>query len=157
MKGHLSYSALLDAIGCAVEQAGGADVLVHELPEHVLVSFVTPTEQQVVRWTRAEIVELHATATTADAEARTRHGALARSQGRLRALERASLRARLRVVGQYLDERAARALVLQEHAGGCYVASTGLEMESRRMDVMRVTEMLDAAHVEALLARSAPS
>ncbi|HKO25728.1 MAG TPA: hypothetical protein VJY65_13435, partial [Chloroflexota bacterium] len=109
MKGHLSYSALLDAIGCAVEQAGGADVLVHELPEHVLVGFVTPTEQQVVRWTRAQIVELHATATTADAEARTRHGALARFQERRQAPDRASLRARLRVLGRYLDERKARA------------------------------------------------
>jgi hypothetical protein len=157
MKGHLSYTALLDAIGFAVEQGGGADVLVHELPEHVLVSFVTPTEQQVVRWTRAEIVALHATATTADAEARSRHGALARLQGPRHAPDRASLRARLRVVGQYLDGRAARALVLQEHAGGCYVAFTGLEMESRTMDVIRVTEMLDAAHVEALLARSDPS
>jgi hypothetical protein len=157
MKGHPSYSALLDAIGCAVEQAGGADVLVHELPEHVLVGFVTPTEQQVVRWTRAQIVELHATAKRADAEARTRPGALARLQGRRQAPDRASLRARLRVVGQYLDERKARALVLQEHAGGCYVAFTGLEMASRTMGVMRVTEMLDAAHVEALLARSDPS
>ena len=157
MKNHLSYTALLDAIGFAVEQRRGADVLVHELPEHILVSFVTPTEQQVVRWTRAEILELHATATTADAEARTRHGAPARSQGRLRTLDRASLRARLRVVGQYLDGRAARALVLQEHAGGCYVAFTGQEMESRTMDVIRVTEMLDAAYVEALLARSDPS
>ena len=91
MKGHLSYTALLDAIGFAVEQGGGADVLVHELPEHVLVSFVTPTEQQVVRWTRAEIVALHATATTADAEARTRQGALARFQGRRRTPDPASL------------------------------------------------------------------
>ena len=157
MKAHLSYTALLDAIGFAVEQRGGADVLVHELPEHVLVGFVTPTEQQVVRWTRAEIVELHMTATKADAEARTRHGALARLQGRRPTPDRASLRARLRVVGQYLDGRAARALVLQEHAGGCYVAFTGLEMESRTMDVFRVTEMLDAADVEALLARSADS
>jgi hypothetical protein len=155
MKAHLSYSALLDTIGFAVEQAGGVDVLVHELPEHVLVSFVTPTEQQVVRWTRAQIVELHATATTA--EARTRHGALGRFQERRQAPDRASLRARLRVVGQYLDERAARALLLQEHAGGCYLAFTGLEMESRAMDVIRVTEMLDAAHVEALLARSEAS
>jgi hypothetical protein len=97
------------------------------------------------------------TATRADAEARTRHGALARLQGRHHAPDRASLRARLRVVSQYLDGRAARALVLQEHAGGCHVAFTGLEMESRTMDVMRVTEMLDAAHVEALLAQSAPS
>jgi hypothetical protein len=127
-------------------------VLVHELPEHVLVCFVTPTEQQVVRWTRADIVELHAMATTADAEARTRHDAPARLQGRRHAPDRASLRARLRVVGQYLDGRAARALVLQEHAGGCYVAFTGLEVESRTMDVIRVTEMLDAAHVETLLA-----
>jgi hypothetical protein len=78
-------------------------------------------------------------------------------QGRRPAPDRASLRARLRVVGQYLDERKARALVLQEHASGCYVAFTGLEMASRTMGVMRVTEMLDAAHVEALLARSAPS
>jgi hypothetical protein len=75
----------------------------------------------------------------------------------VQAPDRASLRARLRVVGQYLDERAARALVLQEHAGGCYVAFSGLEMESRTMDVIRVTEMLDAAHVEALLARSEAS
>jgi hypothetical protein len=157
MKDYLSYTVLLDAIGFAVEQGRGADVLVHELPEHVLVSFVTPTEQQVVRWTRAEIVELHATATTADTEARTRHGAIVHLHEWRRAPNRASLRARLRVVGQYLDGRAARALVLQEHAGGYYVAFTGLEMESRRMDVMRVTEMLDAAHVEALLARSAPS
>jgi len=157
MKAHLSYTALLDAIGFAVEQGGGADVLVHELPEHVLVSFVTPTEQQVVRWTRAEIVALHVTATMADAEARSRHGALARLQGRRHAPDRASLRARLRVVGRHLDGRAARALVLQEHAGGCYVAFTGLEMESRTMDVIRVTEMLDAAHVEALLARSEAS
>ena len=157
MKAHLSYAALLDAIGFAVEQAGGADVLVHELPTHVLVSFVTPTEQQVVRWTRAEVVALHATATAADAEARTRHGAIVHLQGRRRAPDRASLRARLRVVGQYLDERAARALVLQEHAGGCYLAFTGQEMESRTMDVIRVTEMLDAAYVEALLARSDPS
>ena len=157
MKGHLSYTALLDAIGFAVEQAKGADVLVHELPAHVLVSFVTPTEQQVVRWTQAEVVKLHVTATTADAEARTRHGALARFQRRGRTPDPASVRARLRAVGQYLDGRAARALVLQEHAGGCYVAFTGLEMESRTMDVMRVTEMLDAAHVTALLARSNPS
>jgi hypothetical protein len=155
MKGHLSYSALLDAIGFAVEQAGGADVLVHELPEHILVSFVTPTEQQVVRWTRVQIVELHAAATTA--EARTRHGALVRVQERRHAPDRVSLRARLRVVGQYLDERAARALVLQEHAGGCYVAFTGLDRQSRTMDVIRVAEMLDAAHVEALLARSEAS
>jgi hypothetical protein len=157
MKGHLSYTVLLDAIGFAVEQAGGADVLVHELPEHALVSFVTPTEQQVVRWTRAELVALHTMATTADAEARTRRGALARFQGRRPAPNPASVRRRLRVVGQYLDGRAARALVLQEHAGGCYVAYTGLERESRAMDVMRVSEMLDAAHVEALLARSDPS
>ena len=157
MKGHLSYAALLDAIGFAVEQAEGADVLVHELPEHVLVSFVTPTEQQVVRWTRAELVGLHTTATRADAEARTKQGALARFQERRHASDRASLRARLRVVGQYLDERKARALVLQEHAGGCYVAFTGLEMESRTMDVIRVAEMLDVAHVEALLARSGAS
>jgi len=60
-------------------------------------------------------------------------------------------------VGQYLDGRAARALVLQEHAGGCYVAFTGLEKESRTMEVIRVTEMLDAAYVEALLARSEAS
>jgi hypothetical protein len=157
MKGHLSYTALLDAIGFAVEQAKGADVLVHELPAHILVSFVTPTEQQVVRWTRAEIVALHATATTADAEARTRHGALARFHGRRRAPNPASVRRRLRALGQYLDGRAARALVLQEHAGGCYVAYTGLEMESRAMDVMRITEMLDAAHVAALVARSEAS
>ena len=157
MKAHLSYTVLLDAIGFAVEQAKGADVLVHELREHVLVSFVTPTEQQVVRWTRAEIVALHGTATAADAEARTRHGALARFGGRRLAPNPASVRRRLRVVGQYLDGRAARALVLQEHAGGCYVAFTGQETESRTMDVIRVTEMLDAAHVEALLARSGAS
>jgi hypothetical protein len=34
------------------------------------------------------------------------------------------------------------------------VTFTGQEMESRTMDVIRVTEMLNAAHVEALLARS---
>jgi hypothetical protein len=55
------------------------------------------------------------------------------------------------------DGRAARALVLQEHAGGCYVAFTGLEMESRTMDVIRGTALLDAARVAALLARSGPS
>jgi hypothetical protein len=37
------------------------------------------------------------------------------------------------------------------------VAYTGLEMESRAMDVMRITEMLDAAHVAALVARSEAS
>jgi hypothetical protein len=151
MRGRLSYAALLDAIGCAVEQAGGTDVLVHEMPDGVLVSFVTQTEQQVITWTRAEVAQLHARATTAADGVRAGQGVVARLRGRRSTPGRASVRERLRAVGQYLDGRAARALVLQEHAGGCYVAFT--DLQSRTMDLIRVTEVLDAARVAELLAR----
>ena len=141
MDTRLSYADALEAIGLYVERAGGADVFVNELDDGYLVSFLVDDAQHVASLGTAELVRLHG-----EARRRGLGGLFRRRDGR-------NVRARLRVIGRYLDAQRvmAASIVAQERASGYSVEYTGLaDVRDDLSGLTRRHEELDDARVRAL-------
>jgi len=136
----LSYADALEAIGLYVERAGGADVLVNEIDDGYLVSFLVGDEQRVASLDTAEVARLQG-----EARQRGLGGLFRRRDG-------GEIRARLRGVGRHLDAKVlAAAIVAQERADGYSVEYTGLlNPKDDLAGLTRHHEELDEARLRTL-------
>ena len=161
----LPYATLLEAIGFAVERANGTNVLANEIEGGFMVGFMTATEQQVVTFTATELSRLRMQLWAREPPrvdplppSGPRPGP--RLPGLLRpppvetgiphafsrrpdTAGRSNVRARLRMVGRYLDEHHATAIVVQERPAGFAVAYTGQPPDDNLAPLTRLDAWLD--------------
>jgi hypothetical protein len=106
----LAYADALALLGAEVNAAGGADVLVQELAEGVVLLYVTATAQEVVTRSWADLHTLAAT-----------HAVWPGAPGGSLEAPLPPVQADLRAVGRYLDAQQASDILVQEWGGGYHV------------------------------------
>lgn len=131
-----SYALSLEAIGWYVESRNVSDVHVHELAGGFLVCFLTATGQHVVTLDTDELARLWS-----EMECRPNRRWFAR---RDKCGDPHGHRAQLRALGEYLDARAAVAIVLQERATGYSIEFTGVPEGDDLEGLVRVHEQVAA-------------
>lgn len=106
---------LLDALGLYFEHNEASDILIQQTGDSVLIGFLTANDQRYVHLDASKLARLQSEA----------------SRKRRRSLDprgsrRENLRARLHALGNYLDDRYAASVVIQERNAGFAIEYTSV-------------------------------